>query len=561
MSKKSLRRSGAKIMASLILLLGSLAYIMVLAVLNGSLGFVSAMGVTVFGAAGVAKALGEEISLSYGWIIGLTIGCGVLRGVLRYFEQYSNHYIAFRLLAVLRDKIFGKLRVLCPAKLESKQKGSIIAMITSDIETLEVFYAHTISPICIAVLVSAAVFLFVGFVSSWYLALVALTGYAFIGIVVPLISSGRLKESGVKYRAEFASFSAYFLDSIKGIKDIVLNNAGEERKKEVNTRSDELLRETKKMKHDITRAASAIELTVSVFVLITLAVGIVLVKNDMLSLGRMIIGMVTVFSSFGPVIAVASLPGNLTQTFASGDRVLDLLAEKPAVEEVTNGRDFSYDKLDVKDLSFSYDGAKEVQKDIKMHAEKGEIIGIIGESGCGKSTFLKLLLRFWERSGGEINYNGTDIDEINTSSLLKNVTMVSQSTYLFEETIEDNLRIAKPDASQEEIENACKMASVHDFIMTLPDGYKTKVGALGDNLSAGEKQRIGLARAFLRGSELILLDEPTSNVDSINEGIILKALREQKNKKSIILVSHSESTMAIADRVYKVNGGVMTEAI
>lgn len=207
MSKKSLRRSGAKIMASLILLLGSLAYIMVLAVLNGSLGFVSAMGVTVFGAAGVAKALGEEISLSYGWIIGLTIGCGVLRGVLRYFEQYSNHYIAFRLLAVLRDKIFGKLRVLCPAKLESKQKGSIIAMITSDIETLEVFYAHTISPICIAVLVSAAVFLFVGFVSSWYLALVALTGYAFIGIVVPLISSGRLKESGVKYRAEFASFS------------------------------------------------------------------------------------------------------------------------------------------------------------------------------------------------------------------------------------------------------------------------------------------------------------------------------------------------------------------
>ena len=561
MSKKSLRRSGAKIMASLILLLGSLAYIMVLAVLNGSLGFVSARGGTVFGAAGVAKALGEEISLSYGWIIGLTIGCGVLRGVLRYFEQYSNHYIAFRLLAVLRDKIFGKLRVLCPAKLESKQKGSIIAMITSDIETLEVFYAHTISPICIAVLVSAAVFLFVGFVSSWYLALVALTGYAFIGIVVPLISSGRLKESGVKYRAEFASFSAYFLDSIKGIKDIVLNNAGEERKKEVNTRSDELLRETKKMKHDITRAASAIELTVSVFVLITLAVGIVLVKNDMLSLGRMIIGMVTVFSSFGPVIAVASLPGNLTQTFASGDRVLDLLAEKPAVEEVTNGRDFSYDKLDVKDLSFSYDGAKEVLKDIKMHAEKGEIIGIIGESGCGKSTFLKLLLRFWERSGGEINYNGTDIDEINTSSLLKNVTMVSQSTYLFEETIEDNLRIAKPDASQEEIENACKMASVHDFIMTLPDGYKTKVGALGDNLSAGEKQRIGLARAFLRGSELILLDEPTSNVDSNNEGIILKALREQKSKKSIILVSHRESTMAIADRVYKVNGGVMTEAI
>ena len=557
--KKTLRRSGAKIMASLILLLGSLSYIMILAVINGSVGFVCAMGVTVFGAVGVAKALGEAIALSYGWIIGLTIGCGVLRGLLRYFEQYSNHYIAFRLLAVLRDKIFGALRVLCPAKLESKQKGSIIAMITSDIETLEVFYAHTISPICIAVLVSTAVFLFVGFVSSWYLALVALAGFLTIGIVVPLISSGKLKESGVKYRAEFASFSAYFLDSIKGIKDIVLNNAGEEREKEVNRRSDGLLKETKKMKHNITCAGSAIELTVSVFVLITLAVGILLVKKDMLSLGRMIIGMVTVFSSFGPVIAVGSLPGSLTQTFASGDRVLNLLAEKPAVEAVTNGKDFDYENLDVKDLSFSYDGQTEVLKDIKMHAEKGEIIGIVGESGCGKSTFLKLLLRFWERSGGEINYDNIDIDKINTNSLLKNVTMVSQSTYLFEETIEDNLRIAKPDATREEIENACKMASIHDFIMTLPDGYKTQVGALGDNLSAGEKQRIGLARAFLRGSELILLDEPTSNVDSINEGIILKALKEQKNKKSIILVSHRESTMAIADRIYKVDGGVMKE--
>ena len=555
------RRSGAKIMASLILLLGSLSYIMVLAIINGSVGFFCAMGVTIFGAVGVAKALGEVVALSYGSIIALTIGCGVLRGILRYFEQYSNHYIAFRLLAVLRDKIFGALRTLCPAKLESKQKGSIIAMITSDIETLEVFYAHTISPICIAVLVSTAVFLFVGFVSSWYLALVALIGFLTIGIVVPLISSGKLKESGVKYRAEFASFSAYFLDSIKGIKDIVLNNAGREREKEVNKRSDGLLKETKKMKHNITRAGSAIELTVSVFVLITLAVGILLVRSDMLPLGRMIIGMVTVFSSFGPVIAVASLPGNLTQTFAGGDRVLNLLSEKPAVEEIVNGNDFDYTKLDVKDLSFSYDNQTDVLKNIKMHAEKGEIVGIVGESGCGKSTFLKLMLRFWERNDGEINYNDIDIDKINTNSLLKNVTMVSQSTYLFEETIEDNLRIAKSDATQEEIENACKMASVHDFIMTLPDGYKTQVGTLGDNFSAGEKQRIGLARAFLRGSELILLDEPTSNVDSINEGIILKALKEQKNKKSIILVSHRESTMAIADKVYKIDGGVMKEEI
>ena len=388
MSKKNnLRRSGAKIMASLILLLGSLAYIMVLAVINGSVGFICAMGVTLMGAVGVAKALGETIALSYGMIIGLAIGCGVLRGLLRYLEQYSNHYIAFRLLAVLRDKIFGALRTLCPAKLESKQKGSIIAMITSDIETLEVFYAHTISPICIAVIVSAAVVLFVGMVSSWYLALIALAGYITVGIIVPLISSGKLKESGVRYRAEFASFNAYFLDSIKGIKDIVLNNAGKEREKEVNNRSDILLRETRKMKHDTTKASATTELCVSLFIIAALAVGIALVANDVLTIGKMI------FGSVGPVIAISALPGNLTQTFASGDRVLNLLAEKPAVTPVQNGEKIEYNDLKVTDLSFSYDGQTQVLSDICMHAGKGEIIGIVGESGCGPEITPPLLAK------------------------------------------------------------------------------------------------------------------------------------------------------------------------
>ena len=561
MKKQKLRRSGAKIMASLIMLLGSLAYIMLLAVINGSLGFICAMGVTLFGATGIAKVLGETIALSYGMIIALCVICGVLRGILRYFEQYSNHYIAFKLLAVLRDKIFAALRTLCPAKLESKQKGSIIAMITSDIETLEVFYAHTISPICIAVIVSLAVIIFVGTVSSPWLALVALLAYLVIGIAVPFISSAKLKASGVRYRAEFASFNAYFLDSIKGIKDIVLNNAGEARKEQVNEHSEALLKETKKMKHDTTKAAAGTELAVSLSIIAALVVGILLVREDMLTVGRMIIGVVAVFGSFGPVIAVAALPGNLTQTFASGDRVLNLLSETPAVTPVENGKKFDYEKLVVNGLDFSYDKETQVLKEVCMNAKKGEIIGIVGESGCGKSTFLKLLLRFWQKDNGSIEYNDTDIDKIDSDNLLDNVTMVSQTTYLFDETIEDNLRIAKPDATQKELENACRMASVHDFIMTLPDGYQSRVGALGDNLSAGEKQRLGLARAFLKGSQLILLDEPTSNVDSINEGIILSALAQQKKRKSIILVSHRESTMAIADRIYKVENGRMIEVV
>lgn len=559
MMKQKIRRSGLKIMSSLIVLLGSLSYIMILAVINGSLGFICAMGVTVVGAIGVAKILGETICLSYTLIIILLVLFGVLRGILRYFEQYSNHYIAFKLLSVLRDKIFAKLRKLAPQELDNDKKGSIIALITSDIETLEVFYAHTISPICIACIVSLLSMLFVGLISSWYLVIIQFISYIVIGIIVPIISSKKLKSSGVIYRNEFSSFNAYFLDSIKGIKDIVLNNNASLRNMEVNRRSDKLLTETKKMKNDITKSSSIVEMLVSICIFLSLLLGIFLVKKEIVSFGRMLIAIVTIFSSFGPVIAISSLPGNLTQTLASGNRVLDLLAKEPQVKEIKSKNDIEYHNLDVKNLSFSYNNQIEVLKDISLKAKKGEIIGIVGDSGSGKSTLLKLLLRFWQKSGGNIEYNGIDIENINTNSLLENVTMVSQSTYLFDETIEDNIRLASLDAKPEDIYNACKMVSIHDFIMGLPLGYKTPVGMLGDNLSAGEKQRIGLARAFLRGSQLILLDEPTSNVDSINEGIILKSLKEQKSKKSIILVSHRESTMAIADRVYRIEKGIIYE--
>lgn len=268
-----LRRSGIKIMSSLTFLMGSLLYVMVFAIVNGTVGFICAMGVTISGAVGVAKVLGDNIGISYNAIIFIGIICGVLRGFLRYIEQYTNHYIAFKTLAVLRDKIFHALRMLCPAKLETKKKGSIIAMITSDIETLEVFYAHTISPICIAVLVSALVIVFVGIESSWVLSVVALFGYLCVGVFIPAISSDRLKSSGVKYREEFSQFNAYFLDSIKGIKDLVLNNAGIHRKYEVDRRSEELLTETKKMKHISSKFVATTELCVSLFILISLFVG------------------------------------------------------------------------------------------------------------------------------------------------------------------------------------------------------------------------------------------------------------------------------------------------
>lgn len=559
--KTKLRRNGIKIMASLMALVGSFALVIVLAVINGLLGYLCALGVSLFGAMAVAKILSPEvISLfSFNWLIALCVGCGVLRGLLRYFEQYSNHYIAFKLLAIIRDKVFKALRVLCPAKLESKKKGSIIAMITSDIEALEVFYAHTISPICIAFFMCLGVFLFVGLFSSWYLALLALLAYLTVGILLPLISSKVLEKPGVVYRREFASFNSYFLDSIKGIREIIVHNNGKVREKEVDERSSLLLKETKKMKLSSAKFAALTELIVGIFLLLATALGILLVYFDGLNVGKMVVGLVAIFGSFGPVIALSALPANLTQTFASGDRILNLLEETPAVTPIKNGKTFAYEDLKVENLAFAYPEGGGALEEVNFSAKKGEIVGIIGESGSGKSTFLKLLLRFWEKNDGSILYNGTDVDEIDSDSLLDNVTMVSQSTYLFDDTIEGNLRIAKPDATLEELRQACKLASIDEFISSLPEGYQTKVGQMGDNLSAGEKQRIGLARAFLKGSELILLDEPTSNVDAINEGMILSSLAKMKNKKSIILVSHRESTMALADRVYRIENGHMKE--
>lgn len=550
------RRNGLKIMASLIVLLGSLSYIMLLAIINGTLGFLCAMGVTIFGSIGVAKFLGETINMSYGLIISLTIGCGVLRGALRYLEQYSNHFIAFKLLAALRDKIFKALRALAPAKLEGREKGGIISMITSDIETLEVFYAHTISPICIALIVETLVLLYVGFISSFYLSLAALVSYIIIGIILPIISSKLLSDTGVRYRKSFASFNSYYLDSIKGVNDIVLNNAMDDRNKEVNSKSDELLAETKKLKHKsgITEAISYAFVSLSLIAVLIL--GLYLSDKNIITIPKMIMGLVAIFGSYGPVIALSALPQNLTQTFASGDRVLDLLEEKPVVREIKDGKNFSFLDLKVNNLSFKYDDAS-VLNNVNLEVKRGQIVALVGPSGCGKSTLLKLLLRFYETNSGDILYNNISINDINTSSLLDNVTLVSQQTYLFDDTIKENIKIAKYDATDEEIIEAAKKASIHEFIESLPDKYDTKVGQLGDNLSAGEKQRIGLARAFLSNAPLILLDEPTSNVDSINEGIILKSLKDQKENKSIILVSHRESTTAIADRIYRIKDGII----
>ena len=555
---KKTRRNGIVIMFRLFGLIGNLSLFMVLAILNGLLGNLMAFAVPTLGALAVVKALGEDIILSYGAIIAILVSCGVLRGILRYLEQYSNHFIAFKILAILRDRVFKALRRLGPAKVEEKEKGGLLSLVTSDIETLEVFYAHTLSPIAIAILFSLVVFLLVGFLSSFVLALVALLGYLLVGILLPVLSSKLLKDVGVDYRKEFASFGSYFLDSIKGIREVLLYGKGQERGKENDRRTDSLLSQTRRLKDRTAFFMLTTEFVVTLVFSLAVMVSFFLVQEG-LPLPRAVLGMVMILSSFGPVLAIANLPANLTQTFASGDRLLDLVDEKGEIEDVIDGKDFAFDSLRVENLVFSYEDGKKILDGDFFHVEKGEIVGIKGESGEGKSTLLKLLLGFVKKEEGQIEYSGIPIEEINTKSLRDNVTMVSQTTYLFNGTIEDNLRIARQDSTPEEMIQALEEASLSDFVKEREKGLRTSVGEMGRLLSAGERQRLGLARAFLRKAPLVLLDEPTSNVDGINEGIILSSILKKKKDHAFLLVSHRSSTLAICDRVYVLKDGRMME--
>ena len=539
----------------LLSLLGNLSYIIILAVLGGVLGNLSAICVMLFGSMAVCKLIdANSISLSMNAIIALLITSGVLRGLLRFLEQYNNHFIAFKLLACLRDKIFTALRRLSPAKLESKQKGNIIAMLTSDVETLEVFYAHTISPVMISLIVNGGIVIFISIFANVYIGLCALLSYLIIGVVIPFYSQEKLKDDGNEYRKQFASANSYFLDSIRGINEIILNDNQINREKEIDNQSNNLNKMNKNIKIKASRYNALSSLIVSLTILFVLLIGIIFVKNGSLSLEHMIIASTVIFSSFGPVLALASLPANLTQTFASGERIIALLDEKPVVEEVINGQNFEFNNLKIQNMSFSYHD-KKVLKNINLEINKNDIVGLVGESGCGKSTLLKLLLRFYDVSDGDILYNDINIKDISSKSLHQNVTLVSQDTYLFNDSIINNIKISKPDATLLEVRKACQDASIDDFIMSLDHQYDEEVGLLGERLSAGEKQRIGLARAFLSGTKVILLDEVTSNVDAINEGIILKSLKEISKDKTIIIVSHRESTISICNKIYRIKDG------
>ena len=545
-----MNRNGLKVMYKLIGLVLPLVHVMIAAITMGVIGFLTAIFIIVLGGVGLLNILGFATALSLKQVIIGIVICAVLRGILRYAEQGSNHYIAFKLLALIRHKVFIKLRKLAPAKLEGKDKGNLISIITTDTELLEVFYAHTISPIIIAFITSVIMTIFIGSYNI-FLGAIALVAYFIVGVIIPVWSSNQGDETGQQYRDELGDLNSYFLSSIRGINDIIQYGVGKERLDEINRRTDELETKQKFLLKQEGSNRAVTDTAILLCSMVMLFAGCILYNKGQVDFTQVIIPLIALMSSFGPVVAISNLSNNLFHTIAAGNRVLDLLEEEPAVEEVSGKETVEFADMKLENVSFAYDD-EVILEDFNMEIKKNTIIGIYGKSGCGKSTLLKLLMRFWEVDNGSITIGGKNINEINTSDLRKMQSFVTQDTYLFNDTIANNIGIAKENATMEEIIVAAKKASIHDFIMSLPNGYDSKVGELGGNLSGGEKQRIGIARAFLHDAPLILLDEPTSNLDSLNEGIILKSLMESKENKTIIIVSHRKSTMNIADVVLDV---------
>ena len=571
------RRSAIQIMGSLIGLVKPLLHIMLAAIILGTLGYLCAIFLTILAGQVIVHGLltgvaGMTVPVEKMWlvftpvktIITVMIVIAVLRGILHYVEQYCNHFIAFKLLAIIRHKVFASLRKLCPAKLEGRDKGNLISIITTDIELLEVFYAHTISPIAIATLTSIIMVIFIGRY-HWLAGLLALAAYLIVGVAIPMWNGKRGSQKGMEFRTSFGELNSFVLDSLRGLDETIQYGQGEKRKKQMTGQSKNLA----EMQESLSKMEGSQRSFTNMVILLAsfgmLALTIWLYAKGEMGFEGILTCTIAMMGSFGPVVALSSLSNNLNQTLASGERVLSLLEETPLVEEIPGdvdteeSTDHTFTGAKAENVTFAYKVSETETDTILDHysltLQPGQITGIHGASGSGKSTLLKLLMRFWNVQEGSVSVDGADVRKIPTKHLRDMESYVTQETHLFHDSIANNIAIAKPGATREEIMEAAKKASIHDFIMTLPKGYDTEVGELGDTLSGGEKQRIGIARAFLHDAEMILLDEPTSNLDSLNDGIILKSLKESAEKKTVVLVSHRVSTMNVADVVYEMENG------
>lgn len=540
-------RSGFAVMAGLIGMIKPMLGIMLLAVLMGCIGNLMATFITVLGGYGLLIVTGYYGKMSLALIITLMAVFAILRGVLRYAEQACNHFIAFKLLARIRHQVFAALRKLAPAKLDGSEKGNLISIITSDIELLEVFYAHTISPIAIAFITSVVMCIYLASMSVFF-AVIALCFYLIVGVLIPLWNGRRGNAYGKNYRDAFGRLNTTVLDNLYGLEETIQYGRQAERMTAMSEQTDKLEQVNQTLKNQERTQRIVTDWVILASGIVMAYAGSYLVNRGDVEGYEAVIAVIAIMSSFGPTAALSALSNNLNQTLACGNRVLNLLGEEPVVCDVENGTGFQAGDIDCENISFSYED-KPVLSDFSQVFEQKKIHGILGKSGCGKSTLLKLLMRFYETDGGTIRYGAENVNAINTDSLRKHIAYVTQETFLFHDTIENNIKVAKADATREEVIEAAKKASIHEFICSLPNDYETNVAELGSSLSGGERQRIGIARAFLHDCEAIFLDEPTSNIDSLNEGMILKSLQEEKEEKTILLVSHRKSTMGITDQM------------
>ncbi len=549
-------QSKAKILFRMLELVKPLSGFMIFAILMGTAGFLCAQFIPILGGYAVLYGLGIDIPISLTIIWTVLIVIALLRAVLKFAEQRTNHYIAFTLLAIIRDKVFKALRRLCPAKLEGRDKGDLISLITSDVELLEVFYAHTVSPICIAFLVELIMVVFIGSF-HWSLGLLALAAFISVGVILPLIISKRSGTLGDELRRDNGELSAYMLENIRGLDETIQYAAGSKRLKGLTDKTNELSKKQGNLNKLMGVNMALANSIILFFDIAMLALAAALYAGGKVDFDGLVIPLIALMSSFGPVTALANLGTTLQATVASGARVLAVIDEEPETEDVIGKEEVAFSGAALESVRFSY-GGEAVLKGTSVSFPENRIVGIVGKSGCGKSTMLKLLMRFWRATEGRASISGVSVDEINTANLRKMESYMTQETQLFKDTVSGNIRIAKQDATKEEIEEACRKASIHDFIMTLPKGYDTEVGELGETLSGGERQRLGLARAFLHDAPFMLLDEPTSNLDSLNEAVILKSLKEEAKGKTIALVSHRKSTARIADELIEMKNGKMS---
>ena len=529
---------------------GSLRPLMVLACCFGVLGHLAATFMPVFGIMAACAALGHPVwGLSIGWAVTLMAVCAAIRGIMAYYEQYMNHNLAFRLLALFRERAFDALRRLAPAALANRGNGDMISLITTDVELLEIFFAHTISPTIIALSTTVLYTVALLFLSPWF-ALLLVIAHLLLGVVMPRLFAVALRGVGWKLRKDSAALDDQVLDDMHGLDQIIRFDCGDERLKRIDAWSRSLWRQRTKLSARNGAFSGYDSVIVIVVTAVAALLALILTLGNTNTVAANIAAFVLVVSSFGPTLALSALPANLTQTFASARRLFSVLDAEPAVEE-QGTEQCAYDGMALNGVTFGYGDGTPVLRDVTMDIPLSGILGIQGPSGRGKSTLLKLLMRYWDPQQGTVSMSGHALPTIDAHTRRRLQTMMSQETYLFDDTIAGNLRLAKPEASDAELHRALEQASIAALVDDLPDGMETRVGELGDRLSEGERQRIGLARMFLRDANLYLFDEPTSRLDSLNEAYILQSINALVSERNaaVVLVSHRASTMRIADEM------------